>query len=65
MTLEAAKAKIKIEKAETYPYGIIDNVDEVLTEVFEQKEKTLNDFSIEEILEHIGMSEYNYNEYRN
>ncbi|MBW6487521.1 hypothetical protein [Sulfurimonas sp.] len=65
MTLEEAKAKIKIEKTETHPYGIIDNVDEVLTEVFEQKEKTLDDFSIEEILEHIGMSEYIYNEYRN
>lgn len=64
MTLEEAKAKIKIEKAETYPYYIIDNVDEVLTEVFEQKEKTLDDFSTEEILKHIGISEYYYNEYR-
>lgn len=34
ITLEEAKSKIKIEKSEVYPYGIIDNVDEVLEQIF-------------------------------
>ena len=66
ITLQEAKSKIKIEKSETYPYGIIDNVDEVLEDVFVQlskEKKSLKDFPIDEILKHIGMSEYNYNEY--
>ena len=43
MTLEEAKKKVKIENYETYPYGIHDNVDEVLELAFRyfEKEKAL------------------------
>lgn len=38
MTREEAKKKISIENKEVYPYGIIDNVDSVIDEIFDSFE---------------------------
>ena len=35
MTRDEAKKKINIQKSEVYPYGIIDNVDSVIDEIFD------------------------------
>ena len=38
MTRDEAKKKINIQKSEVYPYGIIDNVDSVIDEIFDSFE---------------------------
>ena len=38
MTRDDAKKKINIQKSEVYPYGIIDNVDSVIDEIFDSLE---------------------------
>ena len=38
MTRDEAKKKINIQKSEVYPYGIIDNVDSVIDEIFDSLE---------------------------
>ncbi len=35
MTRDEAKKKIDIQKSEVYPYGIIDNVDIIIDEIFD------------------------------
>jgi len=43
MTREEAKNKVQIKKVETYPYGIIDNVDEVIDQIFDEFGEQLQD----------------------
>lgn len=43
MTREEAKNKVQIKKVETYPYGIIDNVDEVIDKIFDEFGEKLQD----------------------
>ena len=38
MTRDEAKKKINIHKSEVYPYGIIDNVDSVIDDIFDSLE---------------------------
>ena len=39
MTREEAKDKISIRSEETYPYRVVDNVNEVIDEIFDQQDK--------------------------
>ena len=43
MTREEAKDKISIKAKETYPYNIIDNVDEIIDQIFNDHEAQLNE----------------------
>ena len=53
MTREEAKNKVQINKAETYPYGIIDNVDEVINQIFDEHGEQLQNKDDEiELLKH-------------
>ena len=39
MTRNEAKDKISIRNEETYPYKVVDNVNEVIDEIFDQQDK--------------------------
>lgn len=45
MNRDEAKKLIKIENKETYPYGIIDNADEVIDKIYDEFEKDLKNIN--------------------
>lgn len=45
MNREEAKKLVKIDNKETYPYSIIDNVDEVIDKIYDGFEKDLKDIN--------------------